>query len=638
MFTLRNSFIMNPESTRVFHLKTAEVSYTLCGITGIVTCNSENIGELLVRCSSKLTYRGYDSVGVAAVRNGVVELRKDVGTIEDVDRLLGLSKMKGDRGIAQLRWATYGSPTKVNAQPHFGCEEVFYGAHNGNIHNYVELKQHYVDTGHIVRSENDGELCVHAVDSYFEETGDMFEAVRKSVQDLHGAFAYAVGRADEPEIYAVKMGSTLVAGIADNATIVSSDLPSILPLTNQVIYLADGEMLSLTHGEVKVFRIEDGKQLERKPEVSRVDARAAEKGGFPHFMLKEINEQPKVVQDLMGILESQQNERWLKLLEDASRHYLIACGSSYNASIVGAYYFNRLAGVPIIHALGGQFEPMYGKTMNSDSLSILVSQSGETKDILNVLNLVYENDFGKTLGIVNVIGSTLMFKANSYVPMTCGYEISVPATKTYYSQSIIFAYLAAKLGERNGHLDASETSSFINKLRNDLPKLTQTTIDRTAIIAKNLAKTLVDVKDLYCLGYGFTDGVAREGALKIKEICYNHCEGMYSSEFKHGPLSIVTDKYPVIFVTTTEDSWMVINHINEVKARAGRTIIVGEQEDNLLPYVASTGDYLIVPKSDVLLNPILDVIPLQLLSYFLSVDIGINPDLPRNLSKTLTVD
>jgi len=610
----------------------------LCGITGIVTNNLNNIGELLVKCSSKLTYRGYDSVGVAAVRDGVVDLRKDVGTIEEVDKLLGLSKMNGDRGIAQLRWATYGAPTKVNAQPHFGCKEVFYGAHNGNLHNYIELKKHYIDTGHIVRSENDGELCVHAVDNYFEETGDMLEAVRLSTQDLKGAYAYAIGRADQEEIYAVKMGSTLVAGIADDATIVSSDLPSVLPLTNRIIYLADGEILRLTHDDVTVFRIEDGKRLDRHAEVSTVDARAAEKGGFPHFMLKEINEQPKIAKDLIGVLEGQQNERWFRLMEEASKHYLVACGSSYNAGIVGAYYFNRLAGLPIIHALGGQFEPMYGKTMDSDSLTILVSQSGETKDILNVLNTINENDYGKTLGIVNVIGSTLMFKANAFIPMTCGYEISVPATKTYYSQSIIFAYLAAKLGERSGHLDSSEVKSFIKNLRDDLPLLTQTTIDRTGILAKNLAMTLINIKDLYCLGFGFTDGVAREGALKIKEICYNHCEGMYSSEFKHGPLSIVTKNYPVIFVTTPEDSWMVINHINEVKARLGRTIIVGELEDTLLPYVAQKEDYLIVPKSDILLNPILDVIPLQLLSYFLSVDLGINPDLPRNLSKTLTVD
>ncbi|MHA2352855.1 MAG: glutamine--fructose-6-phosphate transaminase (isomerizing) [Candidatus Thorarchaeota archaeon] len=610
----------------------------MCGITGIVTHNNDNIGELLVRCSSKLTYRGYDSVGVAAVRNGAVDLRKDVGTIEEVNELLGLSSMKGDRGIAQLRWATYGAPTKMNAQPHFGCEEVFYGAHNGNLHNFVEYKKELIETGHIVRSENDGELCVHAVDKYYEQTGDMFEAVKLSIQDLKGAFAYAVGRADEQEIYAVKMGSSLVAGVADNATIVSSDLPSVLPLTNNVIYLADGEMLVLTPHDVKVYRIEDGKQLERFPQISNVDTRAAEKGGYPHFMLKEINEQPKVAQDVLGILESSNNEEWLKLIEDASRHYLVACGSSYNASIVGTYYFNRLAGLPMLHAIGGQFQPMYGSTMDEDSLSILVSQSGETKDILNVLNLINGENYGKTLGVLNVIGSTLMFQADSYIPMACGYEVSVPATKTYFSQSIIFAFLAAKLGERSGHIDASEAKTFINRLRNDLPSLTQTTIDRTGILAKNLARTMMGVKDLYCLGYGFTDGVAREGALKIKEICYNHCEGMYSSEFKHGPLSIVTKDYPVIFVTTTEDSWMVINHINEVKARHGRTIVVGEFEETLEPYVANKHDYLEVPKSDVVINPLLDVIPLQLLSYYLSVDLGINPDLPRNLSKTLTVD
>jgi glucosamine--fructose-6-phosphate aminotransferase (isomerizing) len=610
----------------------------MCGITGIVTEDSDNIGELLVRCSSKLTYRGYDSVGVAAVRNGKVDLRKDVGTVKEVDKLLGLSEMKGDHGIAQLRWATYGAPTKVNAQPHFGCKEVFYGAHNGNIHNYVEYKQELIESGHIIRSENDGELCVHAVDKYYEETGNMFESVRLSIQDLRGAFAYAVGRADEKEIYAVKMGSSLVAGIADGATIVSSDLPSVLPLTNNVIYLADGEMLVLSPDDIKVYRIEDGKQLERIPQISNVDARAAEKGGYPHFMLKEINEQPKVVQDVIGILESPKNEKWLELFEKASKHYLVACGSSYNASILGTYYFNRLAGLPMIHAIGGQFQLMYGQTMDEDSLSILVSQSGETKDILNVLNMVKAKNFGKTLGILNVIGSTLMFQADSYIPMACGYEVSVPATKTYYSQSIIFAYLAAKLGERNGHIDPSEAKAFINRLRDDLPTLTETTINRTGILASNLARTMMDVTDLYCLGYGFTDGVAKEGALKIKEICYNHCEGMYSSEFKHGPLSIVTKRYPVIFVTTTEDSWMVINHINEVKARQGRTIVVGEFEKTLEPYVANKHDYLVVPKSDELINPILDVIPLQLLSYYLSVDLGINPDLPRNLSKTLTVD
>ncbi|MFW9811342.1 MAG: glutamine--fructose-6-phosphate transaminase (isomerizing) [Candidatus Thorarchaeota archaeon] len=610
----------------------------MCGITGIVTYDGDNIGELLVRCSSKLTYRGYDSVGVAAVHNGIVDLRKDVGTVEEVDRLLGLSGMKGDRGIAQLRWATYGAPTKVNAQPHFGCEKVFYGAHNGNIHNYVEYKQELIDTGHTVRSDNDGELCVHAVDKYFEQTGDMFEAVRLSTQDLKGAFAFAVGRADEGEIYAVKMGSSLVAGVADGATIVSSDLPSVLPLTNNVIYLADGEMLVLTHDEVKVYSIEDGRQLAREPQISNVDSKAAEKGGYPHFMLKEINEQPTIARDVIGVLEGRRNEEWLDLIEDASKHYLVACGSSYNASILGTYYFNRLAGLPIYHALGGQFESMYGNTLGDDSVTFLVSQSGETKDILNVLNLTKEGNFGKTLGILNVIGSTLMFQSDSYIPMACGYEVSVPATKTYYSQSIIFAYLAAKLGDRNGHLDTTESKEFIDSLRNDLPRLTQTTIDRTGILAKDLARTMMDVKDLYCLGYGFTDGVAREGALKIKEICYNHCEGMYSSEFKHGPLSIVTDKYPVIFVTTTEDSWMVINHINEVRARHGRTIIIGELEETLTPYVDDMTDYLTVPESSVLLNPILDVIPLQLLSYFLSVDLGINPDLPRNLSKTLTVD
>ncbi len=610
----------------------------MCGITGIVTQDRNDIGRLLVMCSRKLTYRGYDSVGVAAVHRGKVYLKKDVGTIDEVDARLGLSKMPGDRGIAQLRWATYGAPTQVNAQPHYGCTEEFYGAHNGNLHNYYEYRQELIETGHTVRSWNDGELCVHAVDKYYEQTGDMFEAVRLSTRDLKGAFAYAVGRADTQEIYAVKMGSSLVAGVAPTETIVSSDLPSILPLTNRVVYLDDGEMVVLRPDSVKVYRVEDGKELNRPVQVSNVDPHAAEKGGFPHFMLKEINEQPQVARDVMGLLHSNESEEWLRLIEDASHIYLVACGSSYNAGIVGTYYFNRLAGIPVTPAIGGQFIPMYARTLTEDSLCILVSQSGETKDILNVLKLVKREGLGKTLGVLNVIGSSLMFGADAYIPMGCGYEVSVPATKTYFSQTVIFADLAARLGARNGMLDQSEADRFVSALRDDLPRLTQETIDRTGILAKNLAPTLMGEHDLYCLGYGLTDGVAREGALKIKEICYNHCEGMYSSEFKHGPLSIVTDNYPVIFVTTTEDSWMVINHINEVACRGGRAIIVGEHEDSLTPYVKSKTDYLVVPKSEVLINPILDVIPLQLLSYFLSVDLGINPDLPRNLSKTLTVD
>ncbi|MHA1908781.1 MAG: glutamine--fructose-6-phosphate transaminase (isomerizing), partial [Candidatus Thorarchaeota archaeon] len=518
----------------------------MCGITGIVSRSRNDIGSILVECSRKLTYRGYDSVGVAAVHNGKVDLRKNVGTVDIVDSELGLSMMPGDRGIAQLRWATYGAPTKINAQPHFGCEEVFYGAHNGNLHNYYEYRKELVESGHTIRSENDGELCVHAVDKYYETTGDMFEAVRLSTQDLKGAFAFAVGRADEPEIYAVKMGSSLVAGIAEEDTIVSSDLPSILPLTNNVLYLQDGEMVVLTSDDVKVYRVEDGKQLERSPEISNVDARAAEKGGYPHFMLKEISEQPQIAKDVMGLIQKSNPEKWLEMIEEASHRYLVACGSSHNAGMVGTYLFNRLAGVSITPVIGGQFEPMYGNTLDEESLCILVSQSGETKDILNVLNHVRNNNLGKTLGVLNVVGSTLMFNSDSYIPMACGYEVSVPATKTYFSQTVIFAYLAAMLGERNGQLDSQEAKHFIHQLENELPILTQKTIDRTGILAKELAKTLVDVDDLYCLGYGLTDGVAREGALKIKEICYNHCEGMYSSEFKHGPLSIVTDGYPVI--------------------------------------------------------------------------------------------
>ncbi len=610
----------------------------MCGITGIVSSNMKDIGRLLVKCGKKLTYRGYDSVGVATVNNGVLDLRKDVGTVEEVDEKYKLSEMKGSYGIVQLRWATYGAPTRVNAQPHIGCTDDIFGAHNGNIHNYNEYRLQLIDWGHTIRSWNDGEICVHAVEHYYNKTGDMIKAMQLASKDLKGAFALAVALKNEPKIYAMKMGSSLVAGVGKDIAIVSSDLPSILPVTNKVVYLEDGEMVILTPGKVEVRKISDGSIVPREPVEAGIDPESAEKGGYPHFMIKEINEQATIAKNLYGLLESKVDDEIISYLNDHSKVYMVASGSSLNASYVGAHYFGDLAKKVVIPVISGNFETLYGKTIDDDSLAILVSQSGETKDVINVLNLFREKDVGKTLGVLNVIGSTLMFRAHRYIPMGCGYEISVPATKTYFSQTMIFAYLAAKLGMYNGNLTESEGKEFLRDLELKLPKLVQDTITKTQVGIVKLTDSLLNIHDLYTLGYGYTYGVAREGALKIKEICYVHCEGMYSSEFKHGPLSIVTPGYPIIYVTAPDDAWMMINHISEATCRGARAIIVGEHNKDLKAYASLPYDFIEVPTAGQRLNPLISVIPLQLLSYHLSIKKGIDPDFPRNLSKTITVD
>jgi len=609
----------------------------MCGITGITSKKRNNIGEILVKCGHFLTYRGYDSVGLVALDNGKVELRKDVGTIEDVDKRLKLSEMKGQKGIIQLRWATYGPPSQQNAQPHIGCDDYFFGAHNGNIHNFLEYREQLIKEGHILRSMNDGELCVHAVEKFYRQTKDMIEAVRLSTKELKGAYAYIVGKKDDDKLYAVKMGSSLVVGIGDNETIVSSDLPSILPVTRNVIFLKDGEMVELTPTNVVVYDIETGNVIEK--EITKVDLTPdiAKKGGYPHFMLKEIYEQVDVAKDLTGYLTVSDHSKVIETLMNADNIYFVACGSSYNAAVVGSYYFNKLAKTPVYLAIGGQFEELYGNTITDKSAIVLISQSGETKDVINVLNLAKKQRKGKTIGIVNVVGSTLMLSVDHYIPMYAGYEISVPATKTYTAQIIILLYLALELAKMKKAISDEEYMKIKNEFMK-IPELIKQTIESVETHARYVADTLIDEDDLYSLGYGLTDGVAREGALKIKEICYIHCEGMYSSEFKHGPLSIVSDNYPIIYTVPPDNVDMMINHINEVLCRDGRPIIIAEPHESLRKYVKNEYDFITVPKSNLWISPILQTIPLQLIAYYLSTKKGIDPDRPRNLSKTLTVD
>jgi glucosamine--fructose-6-phosphate aminotransferase (isomerizing) len=596
----------------------------MCGIFGIITKNDQLLGPILIEAAKRLSYRGYDSVGCATItKNGYIDLRKDVGKVDVVAPRLRFDQMEGSRGITQLRWATFGTPSQANSQPHLDSRGTMVGAHNGNVVNNLELRQQFIQEKMVVRSENDGETCVHAVERYINQGYDIIDAIRQAYNDLMGDYSFVIGKVGEDKLYAFKKGSGLIAGKAKNVTCVSSDLPSILPITRQVLFIEDGEIVILQNDNIELRSVKDGSKIDRDFEYITESMEAAQKGGYDHYMLKEIHEQSQVSQELIHLLEKSFDIKPIANQILAARNvYLIGCGTSYHACISGSIYMANLAKKTAIPILAPQFIVQYGPAINNQDVCIFVSQSGETKDVLNALSIA-ESHGAKTFGLVNVIGSTLMKNTDKYLPTTCGYEISVPATKTYLNQVISFLNLALIMGN---HI----TSDLHN-----LPGLIEQTIISAEAQVSHLESILDSWRDSYCLGYGSTYPVALEGALKLKEVTDIHSEGLLSTEFKHGPLAAVRNGYPIIFIAGPEDVSLIVSGINEVACRGARTIVIGE-EDNRLK--ANASDFITVPKSGVLYNPILSIIPLQILAYRLSVSRGFDPDYPRNLSKTLTVD
>ena len=595
----------------------------MCGIFGYVTNKEELLGPILIEAAQRLTYRGYDSVGAATLSNGRIDLRKDVGKVETVSVKYNFSDMRGQRGITQLRWATFGEPSQLNSQPHLDSDGDMVGAHNGNVVNNVELRAQFIAEGMTVRSQNDGETCVHAVERYIHRGYEFIDAIRLAYGDLQGDYAFVIGHANDDKLYAFKKGSGMVVGLGEGFTCVSSDLPSILPLTRDVIRPQDGEIVTLWADRVEVRSVQDGKQIDRRSERVTESMDQVQKGGYPHFMLKEIHEQPQVARELLHLLSGSAEVAGLvERMKKAGHLYFVACGTSYHAAVIGSVYFAQIAGRPAIPVVAPQFIAQFAPAVGHHDVGVFISQSGETKDVLNALD-AGENQGMACFGLANVIGSTLTKAASFCLPLCCGYEISVPATKTFTNQVITFLYLAYRMAGRDpGELER-------------IPELMEATIEATGPRVETIAREINGWNDMYCLGYGATYPIALEGALKLKEITYAHCEGTLSTEFKHGPLSAVSKGFPILFVAGPGDVPLIISGINEVKVRGARTIVIAEDDERLR---ANADDLLALPKSDQHICPLLGVIPLQLLSYHMSVLRGFDPDFPRNLSKTLTVD
>jgi len=602
----------------------------MCGIFGIVTKETQNLGSILVGAGERLSYRGYDTVGAATIpQDGEIDLRKDAGRVQEVAEKYKFLEMSGDRAMLQLRWATFGAPSKLNSQPHLDSDGDLVGAHNGNVVNNVELREEFTAEGMTVRSENDGESCVHAVERYYDQGHEMVEAIRMATRDLEGDYSFVIGKVGEDRLYAIKMGSGLVAGIEEDLTCIGSDLPSILPITRNILRLYDGEIITFWSGGYEITSVVDGSSIERDPEIAEDSMEAAQKGGYDHFMLKEIHEQSQVAGELLHLLDNSKDlNLFLNKLKDARNIYVIACGTSFHAGLLGSVYLNQFAGKAAIPVLAPQFTAQYGSSVGPEDVGIFISQSGETKDVLNAIEVAAERSMG-ILGLVNVVGSTLTLVSEVYLPLTCGYEISVPATKTYTNQVLTLLYLALSLG------------GYKTSVLDDIPYMMDRTLDEVSKQIDPVVDKLIDWDDLYILGYGLTYPVALEGALKLKEITYTHCEGILSTEFKHGPLSAVSEGYPVIFTAGPDDIPLIVSGINEVTCRGGHVIAIGFQDSRLEGNAQET---ITIPVIDVpeefrsAILALLSVIPLQVLSYRCSLSRGYDPDFPRNLSKTLTVD
>ena len=604
----------------------------MCGIFGIVFKDfREDLGKVLLQAGRKLTYRGYDSVGMAAFKGDSVELKKDVGEIEKVNKKYHFEKLKGYKGIVQLRWATFGPPSKQNSQPHYDCSKDMVGAHNGNIINTKELIKEYEKKGHIFQGENDGEVIVHVVEEGYRQKKDMNAAIQETDGLLKGDYACVVTRKKSDRMYCVKKFSSLYLGIGRDFICCSSDLPSIIQFTDSIVPIYDGEYIEYSWNAYQIRKLSSGEKVERNPYKCSLDIENAQKGEFPHFMLKEIHEQPEKAQALINFLkESGQVDEFCDELKGEKRIYLVGSGSSYNACVLGAYYLNKIAGIEAVPVIAGAFKEFFGHGDLSQGAYILVSQSGETKDVVNVLNFLEEKRVKKIFALVNVLGSSLQLRVKNYLPLLSNIEISVPATKTFTNQVIIFLYLSLKLHEIKTGKNVALKKEFGN-----IPSLIKKTLSLTEEKCRKIACFLAKKEYLYYLGYGVSYSACLEAALKMKEITYIPCEGMYSSEFKHGPLAIIKKGDWVLFLSTLEDSYMTLSHINEVSCRLGKICTIAPFGDSL----SLNSDELIpLPSQNYFLAPLLAVIVTQQLAYFVSQEKGINPDQPRNISKTLTVD
>jgi glucosamine--fructose-6-phosphate aminotransferase (isomerizing) len=617
----------------------------MCGIVGYV--GAQRAVPIILDGLKRLEYRGYDSAGLAVYCDDeTLGIRRASGKLRNLEEALRLDPVDGNYGIGHTRWATHGRPTEENAHPHSDCTGDIVVVHNGIVENYLPLKEQLQREGHVFKTETDTEVIAHLVEKYFE--GNLESAVRCAVKQIRGVFALAVlSRKDPNKIVAAREGPPVVVGLGKGEYFVASDVPAILSHTRDMFFLADGDMAVLTADGVQLGDF-NGRPVNRKVQHVLWDPIMAEKGGYKHFMLKEIFEQPRAVRDTtLGRVGQETGRIFLDEMDITPKQFqsfrevkIVACGTSWHAALAGKFMIERLARIPVEVDYGSEFR-YRDPILSPDVLTVVISQSGETADTLAAQREAKQKG-SKTLAICNVVDSMITREASGTIYTHAGPEIGVASTKAFTCQLTALAIFALYLGQIRGQLSEETSRNFVHELIR-IPGKLETILGNDAIY-EELGRKLFRATDFLFLGRGIHFPIALEGALKLKEISYIHAEGYPAGEMKHGPNALIDEKLPVVVLATRDSTSResellyekTLSNIQEVKAREGKVVAIVTEGDTEIRKVAD--EVIEIPDTPDLLAPILEIVPLQLLAYHIAVRRGCDVDQPRNLAKSVTVE
>jgi glucosamine--fructose-6-phosphate aminotransferase (isomerizing) len=609
----------------------------MCGIVGYI--GKRDAAPLILESLRKLEYRGYDSAGIAVLNHGEVAIRRCEGKLSNLATLLGRQPMSGPVGIGHTRWATHGRPSETNAHPHRAGDVVV--VHNGIIENYLELKEQLTKRGTHFSSETDSEIVAHLVSEKIDKGTDFLDAVRRTLREIRGSYALLfLNRRDPQRLIVAKNSTPIVIGWGDGETFIASDIPALLDYTRKVTFLEDGEIGEVTVDSYRLFN-GTGKAIRRPVKEITWDAVAARKGGYAHFMLKEIHDQPRALADTfrsrISLKNGEVSLEGIRLtpsqVKRIKRIHLVACGTAWHACLVGKFMLEEIAGIPADVDYGSEFR-YRSPLMDPRSILLMVSQSGETADTLAATEIARAKK-AKILAICNVIDSSIARKSHGVLYTHAGPEISVASTKAFSTQLTALYLLAVAFGRLNGKLKQADARKLLRDLMH-LPTWIEDALKLESEV-KELAHELMNSQDFLYLGRGLNYPIALEGALKLKEISYIHAEGYPAGEMKHGPIALIDEKMPVV-VLAPRDRYFekTIGNLKEVESRGGKVIVL--TDDIKTSHEVSAFRLLTLPKASHYLTPIVMTIPLQLLAYHIAVHRGTDVDQPRNLAKSVTVE
>ncbi|KGO14361.1 glutamine--fructose-6-phosphate transaminase (isomerizing) [Clostridium botulinum] len=608
----------------------------MCGIVGYV--GFRKASDVIVDGLSKLEYRGYDSAGIAVNDGKEIEFQKYKGRLNVLSENLESKPMEGTIGIGHTRWATHGVPSDVNSHPHLNMDETIAVVHNGIIENYMEIKEWLVSEGVKFKSETDTEVIAHLVDHYYE--GDLLQAVFKAIKKLRGAYALGVVCKDNPEqLVAVRKDSPLIVGIGENENFIASDVPAILKYTRDVYFLDNGEVVTLEKDKIKIYN-EKEEEITKEPFHVMWDVEAASKGGYDHFMIKEINEQPNGIKETLvrrldenGKIKLDDIKLTKEDLDEINRVYIVACGTAYNAGITGRYAIERFAKIAVETDVASEFR-YRNPFIDDKTLIIVVSQSGETADTLAVVREGKEKG-ARVLAITNVVGSSIAREADDVFYTWAGPEVAVASTKAYTTQLVALYIIALDMGIKRGTITEEFYNDIINELKL-IPEKVQKILDQHDDI-KEIAKEIKDNEHAFYIGRGLDYNLSLEGSLKIKEISYMHAEAFAAGELKHGTIALIEENTPVVATMTQTDLFeKSISNIKEVKSRGAHVIAITQEGNKEAEQVADKVIY--IPRTNDILQSIIAVVPHQLLAYYVAILKDRDVDKPRNLAKSVTVE